>query len=51
MSASRRLARWYAATELIRAQDLMREVAAVGRATREDSDRLHAADARWDAAR
>lgn len=42
------LSRWLAATELIRAADLLRDVAAVGRLTREDSDRLHAAEHRWD---
>lgn len=45
------LTRWLAATELIRAADLLRLAAAVGRSTPEDKDRLRAAERRWDETR
>lgn len=38
---------WWAALELVRASDNMRELTACGRVTRPDVDRIHAADERW----
>lgn len=45
------LSLWWAALELVRAQDLMHDVVAAGRRTQADADRLRAANERWDAVR
>lgn len=45
------LSLWWAALDLVRAQDVMNDVVAVGRQTQADTDRLRAANERWDAVR
>lgn len=47
MDKEQMLSRWWAACELVRATDAVRELAALGRATQQTFDRLHEAESRW----